>query len=176
MCSPEAFPEGSMTDPPFVPGERGFFHLPCAATTSCRISQMPFLSLQMSVLLLSSFFQCCLPVQQSIHVLCPHALATGRFEAKVFTWRKWHNSIEIQLLPVCVYQVFMAYLTCRLKSTDFLCWHVRIKPYFCTVQKFMICIFWMPWKVPLKCWFSSLLNLTLKESVPAVVRWQYCFP
>ncbi|KAM9652082.1 homeobox protein Meis2 isoform 5-T5 [Morphnus guianensis] len=88
LCSPEAFPEGSMTDPLFVPGEWGFFHLPDAATTSCRVSQMPYLSLLASVLLLSSLLQCRLPVQQSVRIFCPCALVTRRFEGKVFRWRR----------------------------------------------------------------------------------------
>lgn len=125
LWSPEAFPEGSMIDHHFVPGEWDFFHLPYVATTSCCISQMPFLYLQTSVLLLSSLFQCCLPVQQSIHVLCPCTLATGRFQGRVFSWHKWYSSTEIQLFLVCACWIFMAYLMCKLKRTTFLCWHVR---------------------------------------------------
>lgn len=130
MCVPEAFPEGSMTDLLFGPWEWGFFHLPYTATTSCCISQMSLLSLQMSVLLLSSLLQCCPPVQQRTRVLCPCALSAGRFQGKVFSWCKGRSSTEIEPLPVCVYQVFMAYLMCRLRSTDFLCCHGRTRSLF----------------------------------------------
>lgn len=122
MCSLGAFPEAQLTL--FLSWENGasftfpMLPPPCMALDKCLSS--PF-KCQFCL------FQCSLPFHQSVCVLYPSVLATGRFEGKVFCCTN-DSSIEIQLLPVCAYPVLMTYLASRLKSTDFLGRRLRTRP------------------------------------------------